>query len=310
MRVRPQRKYHFLYLLMTSLKNFRVDVSTKGWCCIFDVQLALSPFGLALALRLSEQIEVWQVRGFWQLLDDSDYYLSNQRMLQREGAYQLPIFSLGVEKLNQSREILEEWQTARFQSNLMSKLCWLGYALEASMLPKDIDSQLDYRFDILAQSLEERWNKGQQQSQLVQVQNECARDAAALTVALSLYKPFVLTLCEGDHGTAEGVQEPQLCKYIRDCDIDCVQADNDPKINAMVTYQVETLTSTGALELIYASGLNLAVVHIVAPKAYVMSVQRSEELDPQVVPLKTKADQSSTYQSWNGCKAFWYPLWQ
>ena len=295
---------------MNALKNFRVDISTKGWCCIYDVQLALSPLGLALALRLSEQIEVWQVRGFWQLLDDSDYYLSNQKMLQSEGAYQLQIFSQGVEKLNQSREILEEWQIARFQSDLMSRLCWLGYAVEESMLPKDIDSQLEYRFDILAQSLEERWNKGQQQSQLVQVQNECARDAAALTAALSRYKPFILTLYEANNDATVGIQEPQLCKYIRHCDIDCVQAENDPRIDAMVTYLVETLTSTGALELIYASGLSLAVVHIVAPKAYVMSMQRPEEQDPQVISLKTAADQSGTCQNWNGCTAFWYPLWQ
>jgi len=296
---------------MTSLKNFRVDVSTKGWCCIFDVQLALSPLGLALALRLSDQMDIWQVRGFWQLLDDSDYYLSNQKMLQREGAYQLPIFSQGVSKLNQSREILSEWQAARFQSDLMSRLCWLGYAVEESKLPQDIDAQLDYRFDVLAQSLEERWNKGHPQSQLVQVQNECARDATALTVALSRYKSFVLTLYENHSGETEDLQEPQLCKYIRNCDIDCIQADNNPLINSMASYLIETLTSTGALELVYASGLKLAVVHIVAPKAYVMSAQYSDEhQDAQVIPLKTTSGQSGNVQNWNGCSAFWYPLWK
>jgi hypothetical protein len=296
---------------MKSLQNFRVDIKTKEWCCIFDVQLALSRLGLALALRLSEQIEVWQVRGFWQMLDDSDYYLSNEKMLQQGGAYQLPIFSQEVAKLNQSREILDEWQTARFQSDLMSRLSWLGYAVEESMLPQDIDSQLDYRFDILGQSLEERRSKAQRQSKLEQVQYECARDAVALTVALSRYKPFILTLCQASDDATKGVQEPQLCEYIRDCDIDCVRANNDAKINAMASYLTQTLTSTGALELIYASGLNLAVVHIVAPKAYVMSVQRPEEqLDPQVIPIKTTANQSETFQSWNGCTAFWYPLWQ
>ena len=296
---------------MKSLQNFRVDIKTKEWCCIFDVQLALSRLGLALALRLSEQMEVWQVRGFWQILDDSDYYLSNEKMLQQGGAYQLPIFSQEVAKLSQSREILDEWQTARFQSDLMSRLSWLGYAVEESMLPQDIDSQLDYRFDILGQSLEERRTKAQRQSKLEQVQYECARDAVALTVALSRYKPFILTLCQASSDTTGGIQEPQLCEYIRDCDIDCVRAKNDAKINAMASYLIQTLTSTGALELIYASGLNLAVVHIVAPKAYVMSVQRPEEqLDPQVIPLKTTANYSTTAQSWNGCTAFWYPLWQ
>lgn len=185
---------------MKALQNFRIDVKTKEWCCVFDVQLALSRFGLALAMRLSEQMEVWQVRGFWQILDDADYYLSNKKILQQGGgAYQLPIFSSKNEKINQSREILDEWQSARFQSDLMSRLNWLGYVAEESMLPQDIDSQLDYRFDILGQSLEERWNKKQRQSKLEQVQYECARDAVALTVALSRYKPFILTLCQGSH---------------------------------------------------------------------------------------------------------------
>lgn len=296
---------------MKALQNFRIDVKTKEWCCIFDVQLALSRFGLALAMRLAEQMEVWQVRGFWQILDDADYYLSNEKMLQQDGTYQLPIFSPSDAKIKQSREILDEWQNARFQSDLMSRLNWLGYAAEESMLPQDVDSQLDYRFDLLGQSLEERWHKRQRQSKLAQVQYECARDAVALTVALSRYKPFILTLCQSGDGTAKGAQEPQLCEYIRDCDIECVRAASDAKITAMTAYLAQTLTSTGALELIYASGLNLAVIHIVAPKAYVMSVQRpDDQLDPQVIPFKTTSNKSGHQQHWNGCTAFWYPLWQ
>jgi hypothetical protein len=296
---------------MTSLHNFRVDVSTKGWCCIFDVQLALSRIGLALALRLSEQMECWQVRGFWQMLDDSDYYLSHEKMLQQGGANELPIFAQGVTKLNQSREILYEWQTARFQSDLMSKLCWLGYAVEESMLPQDIDSQLDHRFDILAQTLEERWTRSNTPTQLSQVQYECSRDAVALTAALSLYKPFILTLCQADSDISKDVREPQLCEYIRHCGIECVKAEHSEKISTMASYLIQTLTSTGALELIYASGLNLAVVHIVSPKAYVMSVQQhsEEQLDPKVIPFKTTKSQSENFQNWNGCTAFWYPLW-
>ncbi len=296
---------------MTTLHNFRVDVSTKGWCCIFDVQLALSRLGLALALRLSEQMDVWQVRGFWQMLDDSDYYLSNEKLLKQGGANQLPMFSREVVQSNQSREILDEWQTARFQSDLMSRLCWLGYAVEESMLPQDIDSQLDHRFEILAQSLEGRWTDAQSKSQLGQVQHECARDAVALGAALSRYKPFILTLCQAESDKKTGIQEPQLCEYIRQCGIECKQANKDPKIKTMTSYIIQTLASTGALELIYASGLNLAVVHIVSPKAYVMSAQRPEDqLDPQVIPLKTIANHSAIFQSWNGCSAFWYPLWQ
>lgn len=297
---------------MTSLHNFRVDVSTKGWCCIFDVQLALSRIGLALALRLSEQMECWQVRGFWQMLDDSDYYLSNEKMLKQGGANELPIFAQGIAKLNQSREILDEWQTARFQSDLMSKLCWLGYAVEESMLPQDIDSQLDHRFDILAQSLEELWTGSKKPAPLGQVQYECARDAVALTAALSRYKPFILTLCQTDSDSTKKAREPQLCEYIRHCGIECVKADSGEQINTMASYLIQTLTSTGALELIYASGLNLAVVHIVAPKAYVMSVQQhpEEQLDAKVIPFKTTASQSKSSQNWNGCTAFWYPLWQ
>lgn len=296
---------------MTTLQNFRVDISTKGWSCIFDVQLALSRLGLALALRLSEQMDVWQVRGFWQMLDDSDYYLSNQKILQQDGTNQLPIFPREVLQSNQSREILDEWQTARFQSDLMARLCWLGYAVEESMLPQDVDSQLDQRFEILAQSLEQRWADTQHKPQLVQIQHECGRDAVALTAALSRYKPFILTLCQTGSDTKPSVQEPQLCEYIRHCGIECKQADSNAKISTMTSYLVQTLVSTGALELIYASGLNLAVVHIVSPKAYVMSAQRpDEQLDPHVIPLKTTATQSGIFQSWNGCTAFWYPLWQ
>lgn len=107
------------------------------------------------------------------------------------------------------------------------------------------------------------------------------------------------------------IQEPQLCEYIRNCDINCVRANNDSRISAMSSYLVHTMTSTGALELIYASGLNLAVVHIVAPKAYVMSVKRPEEqLDPQVIPFKTATGQFENLQNWNDCTAFWYPLCQ
>lgn len=296
---------------MSSLQNFRVDVKTNSWCCVFDAQLALSRYGLALALRLSEQLDVWQVRALWQMLDDSDYYLSsNKNSLREVGTNALPIFSESTNQIDQSSEILDEWQTARFQSDLMGRLCWLGYAVEESMIPAEVDIQLDQRFGLLAQSLEERWSNPNSKLYPEQLSYECARDALALTAALIRYKPFILTVCRVDRKSHKEYQEPELCTYLKNCGIQCTKADSDEKIDFMQSYLKQIFTNTGALELVYAAGLQLAALHIIAPKAYVMCSQTvSEDVTAPVTPIKAAQSRSEFSETWSGCNAFWYPLW-
>src|SRR5262245_19038878 len=130
---------------MSSLpSSFSVAVDLKRRACVLDTHLALSPYGLLLAQRLSSELDLWLVRELWQILDNTDYYLSEADRLSSVGLTQeLSTPLAGQSDAQNLRDALSQWEAARTETDLAGlNIHWIGDALCESLLPPRADAHL------------------------------------------------------------------------------------------------------------------------------------------------------------------------
>ncbi|MBD0337204.1 MAG: hypothetical protein ICV62_17080, partial [Cyanobacteria bacterium Co-bin13] len=71
----------------TLVSDFSITLNQRRWACVLDPALALSDYGLPLAKQLGELMELWIVREFWHLLDNTQFYLQQpEQLLQSAGS--------------------------------------------------------------------------------------------------------------------------------------------------------------------------------------------------------------------------------
>jgi hypothetical protein len=123
-----------------------------------------------------------------------------------------------------------------------------------------------------------------------------ALDTAALAAAMSRYRPLILTLAE-PNGEA-----PALCRMLAACGIACREVD--PVQSRPLRRQLTPLLArSGALELCW-TGLELAVVHLVAPRAFLSDALGEPEPD-----LESSGETGNEEDDvWQDASAFWYRL--
>lgn len=282
---------------MSSLpSSFSVAVDTKRRACVLDTHLALSPYGLLLAQRLSSELDLWLVRELWQILDNTEYYLSEPDQLRPAGA----AVPADAESL---RTTLTQWEVARTETDLAGlNIHWIGDALSESLLPARVDPHLVSRFETLARSLDKRVARPSNAHASVAV--DCARDAVALTVALMPYRAFILTARSDGNGAAP--DEPGLCAQIRAWGLRCYPLGTNARIQLEREFVVPMFGRAGVAELMWA-GLKLAAIHVLAPKA--VMVPRTYG-DPLAADLDATCEEVPPPEAdwWSGAVSFWYPL--
>lgn len=267
------------------LPPLQVSVDVRSWSVILDVRLALHRLGLMMATRLAEELRVFLVPTLWEVLDNTAYLNHHPERLS-EGDRSGTEVEAGV--------ALAQWERARVELGLSAlNIFWAGDALHESSLPKDMDPGLSERFSYLAEGLTRYMGDESDGQEIAWPLHEGSRDAAALAAAMIRYRPVILTLC--DHAQ----EPPQLCKLLHKSGLQCRQVtaiESQP----VCDYLRPVLARSGVLELAW-DGLQLALVHLVAPQALLMSPSEEADADPYTSRVE-KPD------PWCGASAYWYAL--
>lgn len=271
---------------------------------MLDTYLALAPYGLLLAQRLSSELDLWLVRELWQILDNTQYYLSEPDRLRPPAAGATTPRLASREDARSLRDTLTQWEMARTETDLAGlRVYWIGDALSESLLPSRVDPHLVARFETLAKSLDKRIQRppgGQ-----TDVFADCVRDAVALTAALMPYRAFILTA----HATGNGStpDEPSLCSHLRHWGLRCYRLGVGAKTQLEKEFILPMFARAGVAELMWA-GLKLAVVHILAPKAVVVphGTNHNETFPPEL-ESPGESDVPET-DWWDEAVSFWYSL--
>jgi hypothetical protein len=285
--------------------SFSVAVDSKRRACVLDPHLALSPFGLLLAQRLSSEFDLWLVRELWQILDNTQFYLLEPERLVPVAPGKAP--SKAQASSNGSlRDTLAQWDLARTETDLGGlKLYWIGDAVSESLLPSRVDPHLVSRFEILASSLDDRARKLPAESENIFI--DCFRDAAALTAALSSHRAFILTLQAPDGSSPPDRTEPFICSYLRHYwRMRCTRLETNRQVRMERDVVLPVLTRAGATELMWA-GLKLAAVHVLAPRSVVIP-RVSDRSDSFAEVPPPEDDTTLRVDWWNGALSFWYSL--
>ncbi|MDK9708199.1 MAG: hypothetical protein OEL83_14240 [Desulforhopalus sp.] len=283
--------------------SLALTVHTRRRACVLDTQLALSPYGLLLARRLGEVLDLWLVRELWQILDSTYYYRSNPSQLipPIPGTATITAPSGNCQTIG---TVLAQWDLARAATDLAGlKVYWVGDALNESLLPAGTDTHLISRFETLAAALESAVPNAFQNDEQPHLFSDCSRDTAALAAALIPYKGFILT-----SGSKGDEPEPLLCTYLKEhFHISCVKLGR--KQSRLERDFLNSILAEAALSELLWAGLKLAALHLVVPGAVMMPVNdKSEETFPHDFDLPAEATGEHEQQWWKDARCFWYPV--
>jgi hypothetical protein len=170
---------------------------------------------------------------------------------------------------------LQQWEAARLETDLSGlQFFFVGDARHESLLPKGVNKDLVKRFELFSDELDALHGPPSDEEEAVyDPVYECRRDAAALATALIQHRPVVLSLCQRVRGqTKKDHAEPLLCGFLRRCGIESHLVDSG-SVSALRDYFQPIFARSGLSELVWdlrREGLELAVIHIVAPRALVI----------------------------------------
>lgn len=270
---------------MGMLPPLQVSVDTRCWSVILDVRLALHRLGLMMATRLAEELRVFLVPTLWEVLDNTAYLNHHPERLA-DGERSQAEAHAGL--------ALAQWERARLELGLSAlHIFWAGDALHESSLPKDMDPGLSERFSYLAEGLTRHLDAEWNEPDIGWPLHEGSRDAMALAAAMIRYRPVILTLCEGPQ-TA-----PSLCDLLQGSGIRAREVTAEES-QPMCDFLRPVLARSGVLELAW-DGLELALVHLVAPQAMLMASAEEAGGNPF-------ASRRVEPNPWSGASLYWYRL--
>ncbi|MCG7981944.1 MAG: hypothetical protein JAY90_04240 [Candidatus Thiodiazotropha lotti] len=270
---------------MGMLPPLQVTVDARNWSVILDVRLALHRLGLLMATRLAEELRVFLVPTLWEILDDTAYLNQHPEQLAQAGR---------ADSENSSVQVLGQWERARVEFGLTAlHIFWAGDALHESSLPKDMDPGLNERFSTLVERLSKKLGEPWQEQEMGWRLQEGSRDAVALAAAMSRYRPVILTLCESADDA------PSLCNLLSEAGLHCRQLKDDES-EPMRNYFKPLLARSGVVELLW-EGLQLVMVHTVAPQALFVGNEEALDHDP-FTRVTVEPD------LWSTAGVYWYRL--
>ena len=294
---------------MSSLPpSLSVTLSAEKRSCVLDASLALSRYGLLLAKRLGDEFNLWLVRELWHILDNTHTFRMHPELL---------VPGTGSPGEHIDLDGLSQWEKVRYEKDLAGlKVCWLSDQIGDSLLPSGIDPDIFSRYEVLAASLEARKSRDKSNGNNEEnVLAACFRDAAALSVALTQYKSFILSLTRprGKKPKAPSfADEPFLCAALKKWGIKSQPVCVAKQAQLEWEFIAPILSRTGISELMWA-GMNPVAVHIFAPRASIMptSINGDNEDVRSIndLALPSIEKEVATADWWKDAICFWYPLW-
>jgi hypothetical protein len=285
---------------MTALfPNLSVTFSQRRWACVLDPTLALSEYGLPLVKQLGEVLDLWVVREFWHILDNAYFWqqpaLTNYEEKKAGTAVQ-PKLS------RQAFCTLKEWERLRLETDLGSlNLFWIGDGIGESFLPKNTDTTVVGRWEMLARSLETQLNGQQDPPEPI---FSAFRDAAALTAALG--SAFVLT-----YRTPEDIAAnlpPAICSSLMSWGVSCQEVEPEDEIAALERDYLHQLLIQAGLAKFFWTGLHLSVLHLVVPHATAISPPADWTEEFSLAEWESWQDLPSEGNFWQEAQGFWYEI--
>lgn len=278
--------------------DLSLRLSQRRRACVLDPALILSRFGLLLVRRLGEVLELWVPREFWHILDNSQFYLEQPESLFHPPGNEHRMVARRVPDRAEVAGAIKEWERIRLESDLSGlNFFWVGDGLPESLVPTGTAPDLVWRYEALAHALDRHLaDRGPMAS--------AARDTAALAAALG--GAFVLT-----HRTTEDIAKgvpPAICDVVRHR-VPCTSVSDDhPLVTTEREYLRHLLVHSTAASLVW-SGLNLAVLHLVAPGAASLDAAPRTALTDDLAEVDAAAPMAECGSDpWDGACAVWYPL--
>jgi hypothetical protein len=288
-------------LLLSGISLLRVS---SGWCCVIDPSLALTVAGITLTRRLGTVMEVWIARELWHILNSIDCY-------EQHPSHLLPFTHLEAEPVTQATrqhhilDALHQWQHIRANLDLAKlNVFWIGDKPNESFLPQHINSQsLIACWEHLSCALGQQT----QHSLVPHILNQAVQDTAALTVALQ--SAFILTYQSTEQ--YQMGQPPDLCMILESWGIACQQLDPQDSMVALRREQcLHWIMIAGGSEQLW-SGLHLAMLHLVAPRANTPWAS-AQEASLASLPWTALEDYDfgdrPLHDVWKEAKGVWYWL--
>lgn len=291
----------------TLVSDFSVTLNQRRWACVLDPTLALSEYGLPLVKQLGELMELWIVREFWHILDNTQIYLRQPELIlgQSTGLSAQQQRSLSQQMIR----TLQEWDRLRTTTDRGSwNINFLADVLGESCVPTGTDASLIWRWESLAQSLDHCLEEHLTAIDALTTDTLTLafRDLAALAAA----RPA----CILTHRPATEIAQnspPAICKTLEQWNIPCQEVALTNAIADIEREQFRNLLVHAGLSKFLWAGLNLAVLHLVVPAAAMLSTAYDQnwsdeysfpELDESI------GDRATPANLWQGAQGFWYSI--
>lgn len=283
----------------TLVSDVAITFTKQRWACVLDPALALSVYGLPLVKQLSELMELWIVREFWHMLDNPQFYVEQPEVLLGKDIEVLsPAARQQVSQ--QMLRSLQEWERLRLRVDPTTRnINFLADVMGDSCVPAGVDSNLIWRWESLAQSLDDCLGDHLTSADTLTL---AYRDLAALAAA----RPA----CILTHRTAaEAAQHlpPQLCTVLSQWGIPCQEIEVGNGMASIERDYFRTLLVHAGLSKFLWAGLNLAVLHLTVPAAATLNSNQDWADDFPFSDLNALTPLPPTASNlWAEAQGFWY----
>ncbi len=277
--------------------DFSVNIRQKRQAAILDPALALSPYGIPLIRSLAECMDLWVPRSFWQMLDNTHFYLSSP------DAFNIDLLIGETPVWPNSEAILStlrEWEKIRATTDPASlKLFWIAEGPSESILPEEFEASIVARFETFSNCLDKRLTSEN-------LLTWAFRDAIALSATLR--SAIILTQLSTSSGA---VTQPAICKVAQEWGLDNQQiAGNDAWLPLERDYFRQKMVLAGLAKLSW-SGLRLAVLHVLAPVALFTPTNAADDFEAfsaELIGMEGFDYKRLALDYWQDAKVFWYAL--
>jgi hypothetical protein len=285
--------------------EFAVTVSSRRWSCILDPLLAVtSPLGPTLVQALSQVVDLWMTASFWRILDSSEFYAKKPAALT---------FCTAQAAKQETALALHIWEQIRTRTDAAScRFHWVGDSYTQSSLSETAPPDLVRRFELLHEALQMRTHESGRQDRGVHPE---AHHAALETVALAACLSPIFILTRGAHN--DGV--PPLAAMLEQCHIHAQQVCAEDALAVIERDSWRRALVSAGLAKLRWSGLQLAILHVLAPSAQLLStpfdhmlagadmIGAAEDIDvaDDENDRCTPAVQAAC---WSDATAYWYAL--
>ncbi len=245
-------------MIMTSSPELSVKFNQPHRACVLDPMLALSSFGIPLVKQLGTVMDLWVGKEFWHVLDNIQFYLQRPELLLLNRAVPDQTEYLASFSAAQIIQSLQEWESFRLEIDMEQvKLFWVGDRLNESSLPKGIDPNIIQRYEMLAQSLDDRIQLSPQTSETL---TSLFSDTVALSASLS--SSFILT---HQYVAKNNSPLPAICLELDSFGIPCQTVETNDKMLIIEQEYLRKLFVQAGLSKFVWAGLQLNVLHMFVP---------------------------------------------